>query len=627
MWLGNTNNKKFMFYPTSKKTRRNRPRTKFWKPLAYTPRTSLSLHNLSTYTLSKNETQLLNLGLKYIPPSPPPSPQNILKEYTNLSRSLCLRHLFRNSDTTPPNPFKLPNPSWNPPSKYLPLETLIEKYNSILQEQLLNTKIKYVKPPYHLLLALNSLKRNTKILILPADKNIGVCVLDRDLYYTKAITHLSDTTTYKLVTHFPLEELLDRLNTIVRNNLGTLSILEANYILHKPPQGYRVANIYFLPKIHKTPFGFRPICSYNNSIFEQTSKWLHYQLLPILLTQKQYLKDSHSLIQTLENLNPPPNSFIFTFDVESLYPSIPPKLGLEALRNIISPHFSINKTNLIYNLSALTLEYHFLTFDNQIYQQIKGTAMGSNFSVVYTCLFLSHLENSHPSPHLFYFTRYIDDAFGVWTGTKPQLLDFLKFYGDTTNNSIRLTIQTSPTRLPFLDIWINLLNNKFSFNCFQKSLNTYQYLPFSSNHPLHVKHSFISNELKRYLIRESTPLGYSNMRNLFFRRLTKRGYPPDFILRNFRKYPYSLRQTLLFKHKTKASLTPTIFRLRYTHNTPKLGIQTFLTNLYSDFMKDPQLCSIPKPLVCWTKSKTLHSLLVQTKFTRSPPTPPPLLIP
>ena len=218
------------------------------------------------------------------------------------------------------------------------------------------------------------------------------------IYYTKVITHISNTTTYKLVIHFPLEELLDRLNIIVRHNLCTLSMLEANYILYKPPQGYIVANIYFLPKVHKTPLGFRPICSYNNSIFEQTSKWLYYQLLPILLTQKQYLKDSHSLIQTLENLNPPPNSFIFTFDVESLYPSIPPKLELEALRNIISPHFSINKTNLIYNLSALTLKYHFLTFDNQIYQQIKGTAMGSNFFVIYACLFLSWPKNSHSPP-------------------------------------------------------------------------------------------------------------------------------------------------------------------------------------------------------------------------------------
>ena len=177
--------------------------------------------------------------------------------------------------------------------------------------------------------------------------------------------------------------------------------------------------------------------------------------MPILLLQKQYLKDSHSLVQTLEHLNPPPNSFIFTFDVESLYPSIPPKLGLEALRKIITPHFSASKANLIYTLSALTLEYHFLSFDNVIYQQIKGTAMGSNFSVVYACLFLAHLENSQsPHPNLFYFTRYIDDAFGVWTGTTLELDNYLKFYSTSTNNCIKLTITTSPFRLPFLDLWI-----------------------------------------------------------------------------------------------------------------------------------------------------------------------------
>ena len=127
--------------------------------------------------------------------------------------------------------------------------------------------------------------------------------------------------------------------------------------------------------------------------------------------------------------------------------------------------------------------------------------MGSNFSVAYACLFLSHLENSQTTPHLFYFTRYIDDAFGVWTGTKPQLLEYLSFYSCMTNNSIKLTIHMSPTRLPFLDIWINLENSKFSFNCFQKPLNSYQYLPFSSDHPIHLKQNFISNELKRYLVR------------------------------------------------------------------------------------------------------------------------------
>ena len=147
---------------------------------------------------------------------------------------------------------------------------------------------------------------------------------------------------------------------------------------------------------------------------------LHYQLLPILLLQTQYLKDSHSLVQKLENLHAP-NSFIFSFDVESLYSNIRLKLGLEALCHIISPHFSLTKTSLIYTLSALILEYHFLTFDNQV----KGTTAGSNISVVYACLFLAYKENSQSTSQLFYFSRYIDNVFGVWTDTKPNFSSIL----------------------------------------------------------------------------------------------------------------------------------------------------------------------------------------------------------
>ena len=130
---------------------------------------------------------------------------------------------------------------------------------------------------------------------------------------------------------------------IVNRNLNILSLVEIQFILHKSLKGYSIPNMHFLPKVHRTPVSYRPICSYNGSLFEQTSKWLHHQLLPILLCQKQYLRDSHSLVQTLEKLITPPDSFIFSFDVESLYPSIPPKLGLLALKNLISPHFSNQK--------------------------------------------------------------------------------------------------------------------------------------------------------------------------------------------------------------------------------------------------------------------------------------------
>lgn len=621
MWFGGKQ-KLFPFLPHPR-SRNKKPRTDFWKPLTSTQAIHSKIHNLSKHSLTRNETRLLNLGLKYIPPSPPPTPNNILKEFTHLSRSLKLKHFFRNTPSLPLNPFKLPNPNWMPPIEYPPLVSIIEKHQHILNQIVHNTKPINTRIPYHLSSALKSLQHNHHIIILPSDKNMGVCVLDKDTYYTKAIEHLSNSTTYKRVSHFPLEELVYRLNNIITNHLGTLSLVEVNFILHKPKKGYQVSNLYFLPKLHKTPMGFRPICSYKNSLFEQTSKWLHHQLLPILLQQPQYLKDSHTLIQSLENLHTPSNSFLFTFDVESLYPSIPPKIGLQALRSLITPHFSPSKTNLIYTLSALVLEYHYLTFDGVVYQQIKGTAMGSNFSVVYACLFLVYLENLQPPPpHLFYFTRYIDDAFGVWTGTKSQLLEYLDFYPSNTNNSIKLTIQTSPYRLPFLDIWINLENSSFSFNCFQKPLNSYQYLPFSSNHPSHTKQHFITNEVRRYLIRESTPLGFYQMKKLFFIRLVNRGYPPSFILKAYRKIPFNLRKTLLYQPKTTTSLNPTIFKLRYTKHTPKLGIHSFLKNLYNDLMLDPNLISIARPFICWTKSKSIHALLVKTKFSKNPPKSP-----
>ena len=270
MWLGRTNSH-FPFSPYTKshtkKSNTKKPRTKFWTPLLRKPVINSRIHNHSDYTLSKHETQLLNLGLKHILPSSPPPPLILLKEFDSLSRTLQLKHFFKDEDNSPLNPFKLPNPSWQPPTKYTPLENIIVKHQTLFSNTLHTLKLKPTRIPLHLLQALRSLRNNNRIIILPADKNVGVCVLNKDTYYNNVVEHLSDSNTYRVVSHYPLEELSYRLKKIVNNHLGTLSTIEANYILHKPSTGYQVCNLYFLPKLHKNPMGFRPICSYNNSLF------------------------------------------------------------------------------------------------------------------------------------------------------------------------------------------------------------------------------------------------------------------------------------------------------------------------------------------------------------------------
>ena len=185
MWLGHhTSN--FPFSPYMKKTRSKKPLNKFWTPLLSKPIISSRIHNHSDYSLSQHEFQLLRLGLKHILPSSPPSSPILLKEFDSLSRTLRLRHFFKDVDNPPLNPFRLPNPTWQPPTKYTPLENIIAKHQTIFRDTLHTVKLKSSRIAPHLSLALQSLNNNRRIIILPADKNVGVCVVNKDTYCNKA---------------------------------------------------------------------------------------------------------------------------------------------------------------------------------------------------------------------------------------------------------------------------------------------------------------------------------------------------------------------------------------------------------------------------------------------------------
>jgi hypothetical protein len=58
--------------------------------------------------------------------------------------------------------------------------------------------------------------------------------------------------------------------------------------------------------------------------------------------------------------------------------------------------------------------------------------MGSNFDVVYACLFLAEIEDNNPSfkaKELILYKQYIHNAFGIWDGPCNSLMDFLNSYG------------------------------------------------------------------------------------------------------------------------------------------------------------------------------------------------------
>ena len=160
-------------------------------------------------------------------------------------------------------------------------------------------------------------------------------------------------------------------------------------------------------------------------------------------------------------------------------------------------------------------------FDNVLYKQIKGTAMGTKFAPSYACLTVGFLEETKLFPIILpkYFNhetckyiednyyRYMDDGFIVLP--KDLNPNLLKDALNSLNDSIKFTMESGRKEpedtesLSFLDIGIILTNGiHISTDIYYKATNPHKYLNFYSAHPSHIKDSIPYNLAKRIIAAE-----------------------------------------------------------------------------------------------------------------------------
>ena len=78
-------------------------------------------------------------------------------------------------------------------------------------------------------------------------------------------------------------------------------------------------------------------------------------------------------------------------NVVSMYPSIKIQDGLKTLDNELEEHhYKPTDKALILKTTEWVLRNNYMTFNNEIYLQRDGTAMGSSLSVTYACLYMAH---------------------------------------------------------------------------------------------------------------------------------------------------------------------------------------------------------------------------------------------
>ncbi|UYV83623.1 TMEM62 [Cordylochernes scorpioides] len=238
-----------------------------------------------------------------------------------------------------------------------------------------------------------------------------------------------------------------------------------------------------------------------------------------------------SFIQEIAQIQPPAQHTMFSFDVTSLYLSLPHTLITDTLQSFLRTA-NIDKQVIaqITQLTTLCLSISTFTFNHQYYKQIRGTPMGSPLSSIVSEVVMGSLDrwiNQTLPSDIHYWRRYVDDIFCIAKTNKLRhILDTLH----TFHADIKFTHESEiDLVLPFLDILVIRTPHKLHTTVFHKKTIPPLYTHFSSNSPIAYKINTVRTLTKRIYTHCSLPIFKTIEKSRIISLLTSAGYPRYFI--------------------------------------------------------------------------------------------------
>ena len=209
--------------------------------------------------------------------------------------------------------------------------------------------------------------------------------------------------------------------------------------------------------------------------------------------------------------------------------------------------------------------------------------------------------------------RYFDNIFFVWTRGKDKVGEFLERLNSFHPN-LKFTLERSEQKINFLDITVQLSNNKFVTDLYCKPTDCHQYLHYNSCLPDHMKKSSVYSQglhIKR-LCSEDTALA-KHLKDLkpWF---CGRGYPENMVTGQLARVKYRNREYLLRTNDyiSKKTGVPLVVTYHPQLNVLNKIIRRNLKHLYADQLA--RSVFTPAPFISFRTAQNLRSHLVRSKL-------------
>ena len=246
-----------------------------------------SIINLSTYSLTKGESSILEKGLNFIPTPSKEHEAKIVQDFLLFKRKLRLHHKYHEEKLEESaeesgeedSPHKLLRPSKGYKPEDHEMDPNIMRYKTtVLNEmkiQLANRRRPRFNTTKEERKAMKTLKTNKDIVIKPADKGGAIVIMNKQDYIDEGMRQLANKDHY-----IELENTQQTIKQFIKEVKSSLdTALRKEYIsedLHKilVRTHPRTSNLYLLPKIHKKNNPGRPIINSIGSLTETLSAFI-----------------------------------------------------------------------------------------------------------------------------------------------------------------------------------------------------------------------------------------------------------------------------------------------------------------------------------------------------------------